>query len=184
MRHCTTTNACSVLEYDYRLPGREYRTAAFHLSDEIQQHLPASLNNHLPYFPDASSFNIQHLSSETQARLAPIRPSPKSMSSFITILILVAALLLLAVFGSRLVRAVRRRRFFASRAKESDYSICKEKDEQDYVLSPFVEKPKLRLSPPAPGSPIDEQETGAGSAVDGANMFEQNRYDLGRDSPV
>jgi len=123
-------------------------------------------------------------SSAAQARFAPLRSSSKSTLNFITILLLVTAFLFAAVVGSRLVRAIRRRRFFASRAKESDTSIYKEKDEQDYMLNPFVEKPKLRLSPPTPGSPADEQEAGVGSAVQGIDTFGGRTYNLGRDSPV
>lgn len=172
---------CLFVEYDYHLPGREYRTAAFHIPDEIQQHLPKGLNNHLPYFSDSSSFNIQHLSSSAaQAQLAPLRPSSKSTFNFISILLLVTAFLLVAVVGARLVRAVRRRRFFASRAEVTDTSIYKEKDEQDYMLSLFVEKPKLRLSPPAPGSPVAEQEVDLDTPLAGRDTG----YDLGRDSPV
>jgi len=81
------------------------------------------------------------------------------------------------------VRAIRRRRFFASRAKESDVSIYKEKDEQDYMLSPFVGKPKLRLSPPAPCSPVNEKAARAASLVEDGNR-EGSRGELGRDSPV
>lgn len=82
-----------------------------------------------------------------------------------------------------MVRAIRRRRFFASRAKESEHTIYKENDAQDYLLSPFAEKPKLRLSPPTPGTPIDEKEGGLGSAMEFGEQ-ETRRCDLGRDSPV
>jgi hypothetical protein len=51
---------------------------------------------------------------------------------------------------------MRRRRMFARRGLDTSFSITKQDD--DYMLSPFAEKPKLRLSPPEPSSPVDGRE--------------------------
>ena len=123
-------------EYDYRLPGREYRTAALHLSDSIQLHLPATLNNRLPYTPeDFFQHPGSHLAQSTAPLLLPYTLFNTS-HGFLGALLCVAVVLGAVLAASRVVRMARRRRFFAGRTAGA---------QQDYILSPAFETPKRKL---------------------------------------
>lgn len=114
------------------------------------------MNNRLPYISEDYFRQASQGLSSTSSSSTFISNSKLNIHGFLGALLLVTAFLLVAVTVSRLVRASRRRRFFARRGLDTNYSITKEDD--DYVLSPFAEKPKLRLSPPEPSSPVDARQ--------------------------
>lgn len=113
--------------------------------------------------------------------------TPSLPTSFLSLFFLVAAILAVTIFAFRFVRALRRRRFFAARAKEAEYSIYKEKDD-DYILSPLKMmsplREKLRLSPPAPSSPVEDEEVGVGSGNGNGSVLRREWVVPDTPSPV
>jgi len=98
-------------------------------------HLPASLNNRLPYTPE-DFFQQSQAQAHLAGAAAPLFLPYSLTHGFLSVLLIVSVLLGAALAASRVVRMVKRRRFFAKRSGEQL---------QDGIRGEMFETPKRKL---------------------------------------